>query len=1073
MTRRRTTIQRVEVTQEAPQPAGPETRRRKPSQKQQQLVHEQAQRHEKAITKAVRAEQQLQELSGFRRQSTEDYDEPESEDEESGLPEEANNSTFNALEVTIPKRNPNLVRHAPPSTTPSPPEITSLRRNPNLVRRAGAIPLAKDIISNQSVCSTPSISAEDQVMRQHSSSQAAPGPYTPALQHFYGNGDGTFYSPDVHEDHSVYLSDDEFGTHLPPGMYQKPKQIFYPDAHPDLQQFRPKVAANAKSDSAASEVDAPSTALGVRKAPPATTSVETTRVIKSTKVLTGGTRGCTRASDFDELTKAVLEDAITVYKGKLFTHGAFLDRSEEYDLAVESFVFVCKTQKIQMEIEDDLMKLITQRSSQARGECKSKARPLVAPAFGINPERPLREVRNKVEDLLDRMNFLYKDPVARTGLFQNQIISVLINTIWFKNKNDEGANNPYFLQDGIPLPTIALVFTVIECCLDEWQTGQHVDVQFTAASYKEKYNGHLKTLQDFDQRTKEVGIIPKLRYSLAKKARKHAKIVDKPTGSRVTQIDDLDIEAAKKEWEGFNDSDDEAPVLAYGQSRYVRDFGLDIKTSSLPMEIPARIINPPELKYGLGSKQATVQPKEGSWNLVDKKFTKPMSLGSWIVVIFVPQNCFSADNAKDTIQGWLKGAKMLVSMQVPEKQPLFVYKNPQSIVDQSIFDAVMQNRKERNTLPTFILCILLDGSNEDLHTAVKNCGDIKRGVPNQCLGVGKCRGAKQQYWANVALKINAKLGGVNVIPDPKSAPIISDPAQPTIAMGKSSYGYPPRAANHPHTPRAMVANVDSHGARYIAKTAIQLGRQEMIGDLCTMAKAYPSVYASFSCNVENVKTLPKRLIFFRDGVSEGKFKHVLDQELPLLQGTSLIILIVSSLSDYPRRMQRRGDESASEDHVHRCRETPSHKVHSGFGKNDKDKDSRSGNLLPGTVVDQGITNPVEFDFYLWSHGGILGTSKCSHYNVVHDDFGFNVDVIEALANTLCYTYARSTRSVSIPTPVYYAHIVCSRAKTHYDTQGTESSVMSGGSQTREEILDSLRGQYRPVHEVQAKRMYFM
>ncbi len=41
--------------------------------------------------------------------------------------------------------------------------------------------------------------------------------------------------------------------------------------------------------------------------------------------------------------------------------------------------------------------------------------------------------------------------------------------------------------------------------------------------------------------------------------RKHAKIVDKPTGSRVTQIDDLDIEAAKKEWEGFNDSDDEVP----------------------------------------------------------------------------------------------------------------------------------------------------------------------------------------------------------------------------------------------------------------------------------------------------------------------------------------------------------------------------------------------------------------------------------------------------------------------------------------------------------------------------------
>lgn len=153
------------------------------------------------------------------------------------------------------------------------------------------------------------------------------------------------------------MSDDEFGTHLPPGMYQKPKQIFYPDAHPDLQQFRPKVAANAQCDSAASEVDALSMALGVCKAPPMTMSAETC-VVKLMKVSTGGTCGRMCASDFDELTKAVLEDAITMYKGKLFTHGAFLDHSEEYDLAIESFVFVCKTWKIQMEIEDDLMKLV-------------------------------------------------------------------------------------------------------------------------------------------------------------------------------------------------------------------------------------------------------------------------------------------------------------------------------------------------------------------------------------------------------------------------------------------------------------------------------------------------------------------------------------------------------------------------------------------------------------------------------------------------------------------------------------------------------------------------------------------
>lgn len=56
-----------------------------------------------------------------------------------------------------------------------------------------------------------------------------------------------------------------------------------------------------------------------------------------------------------------------------------------------------------------------------------------------------------------------------------------------------------------------------------------------------------------------------------------------------------------------------------------------------------------------------------------------------------------------------------------------------------------------------------------------------------------------QFWANVALKyvfflprlplylfifrINVKLGGINVIPDPTQVTILSDPRNPTVVMG--------------------------------------------------------------------------------------------------------------------------------------------------------------------------------------------------------------------------------------------------------------------------------------------------
>lgn len=36
----------------------------------------------------------------------------------------------------------------------------------------------------------------------------------------------------------------------------------------------------------------------------------------------------------------------------------------------------------------------------------------------------------------------------------------------------------------------------------------------------------------------------------------------------------------------------------------------------------------------------------------------------------------------------------------------------------------------------------------------------------------------------------------------------------------------------------------------------------------------------------------------------------------------------------------------------------------------RDQTGRSGNIPAGTTVDQGITHPTEFDFYLCSHAGI-------------------------------------------------------------------------------------------------------
>lgn len=83
--------------------------------------------------------------------------------------------------------------------------------------------------------------------------------------------------------------------------------------------------------------------------------------------------------------------------------------------------------------------------------------------------------------------------------------------------------------------------------------------------------------------------------------------------------------------------------------------------------------------------------------------------------------------------------------------------------------------------------------------------------------------------------------------------------------------------------------------------------------------------------------------------------------------------------------------------------------------------------------------------------------------------------MQNLSFALCHVYARATRSVSIPAPVYYADIVCSRAKNHYEPGGgpdfSDSATQTSGQQDLR--LESFKSQYKPAHPSMQNLMYFM
>ncbi|KAF5388155.1 hypothetical protein D9615_000461 [Tricholomella constricta] len=494
-------------------------------------------------------------------------------------------------------------------------------------------------------------------------------------------------------------------------------------------------------------------------------------------------------------------------------------------------------------------------------------------------------------------------------------------------------------------------------------------------------------------------------------------------------------------------------VLAYGKSEYVRQFGMHVDSSG-PLKVQARVLKPPVLRYGVGSKQPTITPSNGAWNMVDKRFFRPAEVTGWCVIVYEQQRRFGEGAAQDMITG-LTASFRDVGIRVPANYtPLIKWENGQGRIEDQLRSAGSEVNRKYGRPPNLLVVILPEGGN-DIYTAVKHFGDITMGVATQCMKSSKCFRAKPQYYANVSLKINVKLGGINTVPDPSSVSVLTDPFNPTIVMGADVIHPAPGSDGRPSF-TALVANVDSETAKYIACSRVQTSRQEMIEDLEDMSHHVLGKYIGYRMAVEKKSApaaAPKRIIFYRDGVSEGQFKQVLEQELPALKRAcearridAKVTIIVVGKRHHVRF----------------------------FPQNERDGD-RSGNCPAGTVVDCDVSHPTEFDFYLQSHGGLLGTSRPAHYSILYDENNFSADALQNLSFALCHVYARSTRSVSIPAPVYYADIVCSRAKNHYDPQGTldfsDSATQLEDSQV-ENSLDAFRRGFKALNDKQANLMYF-
>lgn len=452
--------------------------------------------------------------------------------------------------------------------------------------------------------------------------------------------------------------------------------------------------------------------------------------------------------------------------------------------------------------------------------------------------------------------------------------------------------------------------------------------------------------------------------------------------------------------------------------RYAEEFNLQV--SRQMTHLTGRVLQPPSLRFGDGGSIRVITPNryDRQWNLLDSHVPEGSKISRWALISFggsqeqrssIPRFIKQLSSRCEQLGILLNGSTVV--------SPIF--ESIQLLNNVSLLECKLRKMHEAAAGSLQLLVCVMEKKH-------RGYGDLKRisetqiGVLSQCCLYSNLGKLTSQFLANLALKINAKAGGCNVVlynTLPCQIPRLFADDEPVIFMGAD--------VTHPHplddsspSVAAVVGSMNWPAAnKYISRMRSQTHRQEIIEDLEEM------VWELLEDFIRLLRKLPGRIIFFRDGVSETQFRKVLKEELRAIS---------SACSRFKGYKPKVTFSVVQKRHHTRLFLKEKKKGPSGHRLVEE-------NIPPGTVVDTTITHPREFDFYLCSHWGMKGTSRPTHYHVLRDENHFASDELQKLIHSLCYTFVRCTKPVSLVPPAYYAHLAAYRGRLYLERSDSAAS----------------------------------
>ena len=272
-------------------------------------------------------------------------------------------------------------------------------------------------------------------------------------------------------------------------------------------------------------------------------------------------------------------------------------------------------------------------------------------------------------------------------------------------------------------------------------------------------------------------------------------------------------------------------------------FGIGL--DSRLVAVHGRIFPCPKVTYHGNQTAAT---SNGQWNMIKIQFADSKSLSSWTWVVvdtaddFDPWRGHGYQQTLDNFANELRKVCIACGPAVPglriTVRPTTPANSTRPLIPEDVESKIGEAFKKfaitPNRQPPDLVLVVLLNDKTDIYNQIKLTCDIGLGLTDVCVLASKFAKAQAQYFANVALKVNLKLGGRNQALEPAKFGLLSQMRTMVVGLDVTH----PSTGSSKDAPSVVdiVASVDKYFTQYPGAIRVQESRKEMITALTELMK---------------------------------------------------------------------------------------------------------------------------------------------------------------------------------------------------------------------------------------------